>query len=340
MSKITMANSGTPLFVNPEMDLLAKPGAVLDSWYVNCNFDCEGKQVGFVWHQMTNTAPLHNKTVNVEFLLMEVTEKIWVDHAVTLRVSKETGASDKELYVHSPFGYLSGDRRTFMLQLAAEDNKIDVVLRPKEQVLYNGTVGLLGLGPLNSYQFAFPNMDIEGAVTIKGRQYPVNNTTAWFDRQWGSLGKDVMVKWVKKILLEGRKSLESEVAWLWLGMTLGKDASEAISLWDFYYPGKRHGFATILMKDGNQMNVIADVSYDKIWTSNRSGYQYPRQVHITIPKIDLDITLTALLDEPEFVRGKGEATGCQSLSLVRGSYKGAPIHRQVVLEMIGNLCGG
>jgi hypothetical protein len=42
--------------------------------------------------------------------------------------------------------------------------------------------------------------------------------------------------------------------------------------------------------------------------------------------------------EPEFVH-KGAATGCQSLCDVKGLYNGSPIDTQIVLEIIGNLCG-
>jgi len=51
----------------------------------------------------------------------------------------------------------------------------------------------------------------------------------------------------------------------------------------------------------------------------------------------MEVTLTALLDEPEFSH-KGAATGCQSLCAVSGSYKGSPVDTMIVLEMIGNVC--
>jgi predicted secreted hydrolase len=208
--------------------------------------------------------------------------------------------------------------------LETENGKVDVVLKPRENALYNGTTGLLRFGPTYEfYGFAFPNMEIEGTVTIKGKEYRVEHTTAWLDRQWG---------------IEDASTMDREMAWLWLGMTLNNDASEAVSLWDLYSPGERNAFATILTRNGTQVNVDADVTYDKTWTSSRSGNQYPGQVHIAIPTVDLDITLTALLDEPESVRSAG-ATGCQSLCAVKGSYKGTPINRHVIVEMIGDLCG-
>jgi len=78
--KNSMKNSGVPLFVNYKEDLSAKPEATADSWYIICNFESEGKQIGFEWHQMfmgSGTIQVNN----TEFLLMEGTEKIWIDNA-------------------------------------------------------------------------------------------------------------------------------------------------------------------------------------------------------------------------------------------------------------------
>ncbi|MBP2632995.1 MAG: hypothetical protein H6Q70_3623 [Firmicutes bacterium] len=329
--KNLMINSGVPLFVNYKEDLPAKTKATADSWYVICNFESDGKQVGFEWHQMfmgSGTIQVNN----TEFLLMEGTEKVWIDNAKTGPTSEIHGASDKELNVYSEFGSLRGDYRKMTLKLEVENGSVDVVLTPRENnVLYNGTTGLLNLLNTDSYQFSFPNMDVDGTVTIRGKEYKVNHATAWFDRQWGfGSAEGLLAK-------SSDKSLKP--AWMWLGMTLNDDACGAISLWDTYSGGKKNAFATILNKNGTQINVTADITYDHIWTSSRTGNQYPANIHISIPAEKLDITLTALLDEPEFAHNGGMTQGCQSLCAVTGSYKGCPINRHVILEMIGDLCG-
>lgn len=331
LKKNSMVNSGIPLFVNYMEDLPAKPKATADSWYVICNFESAGKQVGFEWHQMfmgSDTVQVNN----TEFLLMEGTEKVWIDNAKTGPTSAIHGASDKELHVYSEFGSLRGDCKKMTLELEVENGRVDVVLTPRpNNVLYNGATGLLDLLNTDSYQFSFPNMEVEGTVTIRGKEYRVNHTTAWFDRQWGfGSAEGLLAK-------SSDKSLKP--AWMWLGMTLNDDASGAISLWDTYSGGKRNAFATILNRNGTQINVPADITYDRIWTSSRTGNQYPAGIHIAIPEEKLDITLTALLDEPEFVHNGGMTQGCQSICAVTGSYQGCPINRHVIVEMIGDLCG-
>jgi predicted secreted hydrolase len=325
--KNLMVNSGVPLHVNYKEDLTAKRNSAVDSWYIVCNFEYEGMQAGFEWHQMEVRIG-EARLTNTEFLLMDGTQKIWCDNGQTGLVSESHGSSDKELNIFSEFGALRGDCEKMSLKLESQRGKVDVALRPRGDVLYNGATGLLRILGTGSYQYSFPNMDAEGTVIIDGKKYIVSNATAWFDRQW-TFDKT-------EGLIEKDKAKQT---WLWLGMTLNDDASGAISLWDTYSNNCRNAFATILNKNGTQINAVADITYDNIWTSSRTGSRYPGKIHISLPTEELDITLTALLDEPEFVHNEGVTFGCQSLCSVMGSYKGNPVNRHVIVEIIGNLLG-
>lgn len=45
-TKNDTVNSGVPLFVDTKTDLTARPNAAIDSWYVNCAFEVDGKNWG------------------------------------------------------------------------------------------------------------------------------------------------------------------------------------------------------------------------------------------------------------------------------------------------------
>lgn len=64
------------------------------------------------------------------------------------------------------------------LKLSVGSEAVDVVLRPTEQVLCNGTTGLLHFGTNDSYQYAFPNMEITGTLTVEGVPYEITGATA------------------------------------------------------------------------------------------------------------------------------------------------------------------
>lgn len=322
-------NNGIPLFVDDEEDLAAKPNAVTDSWYVISNFECDGKQLGFMWHQQINTLGPDQKIQTIEFLQMDAEENVWSNNSFAEPISETSGADADRLHVYSSIGELSGDSSQMTLKLEVENGSLDVTLTPRDDILYNGTTGLLYfLGGQDSYEFAYPNMDITGTFTLDGTEYTIENATAWFDRQWGA-----------EYDPEAAASEESTTnAWLWLGMPLGEDSECAISLWDSYNSRDgRYAFATILREDRTQINVKADVTYSRIWQSEHTGNQYPYDVHISIPEEELELTLTSLIDEPEFYREGNPISGCQSFCKVTGTYRGETIDRYAILEMVGDL---
>ncbi|MDS0526695.1 carotenoid 1,2-hydratase [Clostridium sp. SHJSY1] len=332
MRKNLLPNQGVPLSVDYKKDLPGKLGACFDSWYVICDFEYEGEKLGFEWHHQTINLGEMGVVNTAEFLLMNGTKNICFHNALTEPVSKKNGVDVEKMCVYSSWGEFSGNHNKMKLKLEVEDAQLDVVLTPKKEVLYNGTTGLLHFIGADSHQFSFPNMDIEGTLVTRGKEYKIKNTTAWFDRQWGYTSSD-------KESVVPMKSGVVQLAWLWLGMTLNEDNSEAISLWDAYGVNGKNAFATILKKDGTQRNVLVDITYDEIWTSKKSGRNYPRIVNVSIPSEELNLKLESMIDDSEFVRNGVELYGCQTLCNVTGSYKGKPIERNVVLEMIGDICG-
>ena len=124
-----------------------------------------------------------------------------------------------------------------------------------------------------------------------------------------------------------------------LGMTLNERNTEAISLWDVYLAEGKHTFATLIRENGLQYNIPAKVTYEDVWTSKRSGNSYPKVVNIEIPEEELELKLVSMVDDPEFVRDKMGLCGCQNLCSVTGSYHGDRVKRDVVLELINNVCG-
>lgn len=331
MKKNDMKNLGLPLAVDFDRDLPAKKDASFDSWYVICNFEAGGKKLAFEWHQQSVKIAML-KLCTAEFLITDGSRDKCIHNALTEKASKKTGSNTDRLHVFSPWGSLEGDRKEMRLKLSVGSEAVDVVLKPTEQVLCNGTTGLLHFGTNDSYQYAFPNMEITGTLTVEGVPYEITGATAWFDRQWGLE--------MSKVETVGKLKGKFQQNWLWLGMTLNDEHTEAVSLWDTYVLRGRHCFATFVHADGSQNNAVANVEYEGVWTSQKSGNQYPKAVHIAVPQEQLELHLTSLITDPEFVREQTGICGCQILCDVTGSYKGAPIARSVVLELINNVCGG
>jgi predicted secreted hydrolase len=335
--KFLLPNLGIPLFVDPEKNLPATPKASMDSWYVISTFEADGKQIGFEWHQGLIAVNETLKVSSTEFLLMNGTDQVWIDNALDEPAVGEIGSSAEVCHVQSSFGTLKGGLDKLELALSVDRGGVDVVFTPKSEVLYNGTTGLVALLGYErdaalltgSYQFAFPNMDVQGTVTIDGDVHEIQNATAWFDRQWGCGSPEIL----------DPKAGASTAAWLWIGTPLNEASTAAISLWDMFIDGTRRSFATILDEHGVQTNYLVNLGYEQIWTSERTGNSYPREIHVSVPSADLTMSFQAMFDEPEFDHGQQMINGCQSLSEMTGTYRGVPIERHVIVEMIGNLCG-
>jgi predicted secreted hydrolase len=327
--KFRLRNLGVPIFVDVDKHLLAVPGATQDSWYAKATFEADDKQIGFLWHQHVNPAGADAKTTFGEFVVIDGTDKVFIPIATDEPAVGGIGASETEVDVRSSLGALTGDRHELKLAVSHEGNAMDLEFSPRE-VLYNGTTGYLSL-MTGSYQFAFPNMEVRGTVTIEGRQYEVpEDTTTWFDRQWShTLAPDAL----------SQQSSGPLPTWLWIGTPINDATTAAISLWDVFVDGTRRTFATILDEDGLQYNVVAEVTYDQIWTSELNGNSYPRELHVDVPAADLELSFTALLDEPAYDHGGGAINGAYSLSKMRGSFRGRPIDGHHILEMVGDLCG-
>jgi hypothetical protein len=319
------ATVGVPLFVDAAKDLMAQPGRTPGSWYVNCAFVSGGKTLGFLWHQM-----FPGQGSETRFMLMNCSDDKWVPHVLAEPLGGNVHVSSSKCEVSTSLGTLSGDRSRLVLKAKAEADALDVVLTPRPEVLYNGTLGLLPLFGLQSFQYAFPNMVAKGTMTIDGVEFPIDSAAAWFDRQFGSLADPEQPA--------GASIDLGSLSWTWLGMTLDPADHQAISFWDVQEPSdQRATFLTFLRDDGVQMSVDASVAYYGIWTSPETGQKYPGSARIAAPKIDLDIELRALLDRPEFV-GEGQS-GCQAPCQATGRFGSVRIDKLVIFEMIGSPAG-
>ncbi len=330
MRKNLMPNYGFPMSVNAVENLKAVPDALIDSWYIKTEFEVDGKQLGFTWHHMVQAYGNEVK-VSAESLLMNETEDIWLDHKMLSSVDRENGVSAETMHCFSTWGDFKGDMNHMTLDLKIGENEIHMNFLPNGEILYNGGTGLIHLGNTGSYQYSFPNMRMEGTYTLQGHTYEVKNACAWFDRQYGFVSTRT----------EGFTFAPGKSSWLWIGLSALQDGRGAVSLWDVYGPAERYAFGTFLHQDGKMTNASAEITYENIWKSEKSGHTYPSTIHIRIPAENFEAMLTSpsSVKDAEFVHEIKLLSGCQCLYHITGTYRGEKIDRLVDVEMIGDLCG-
>ncbi|MCR5788867.1 MAG: carotenoid 1,2-hydratase [Lachnospiraceae bacterium] len=337
MRKNLLKNSGFPYSVDVASWLKPIKNSCTDSWYVKAEFQVEGQQYGFTWHEGTTLMPdpqdpsKQVTIISAESLFMDVEKDLFISNEITALPDEKNGVDPDCMRVYSKWGELSGDEKKMRLDLVIDDNEVHVDLEFNNEVMLNGGIGLIEFGSESSYEYAFPNMKMEGTVKIQGREFKIENAYAWFDRQVGLINQ----KDEPRLLEAGRS------CWMWIGMPRLNGDRGAISLWDVYNPGRRNAFATVIHEDGTERNVNCDITYDNIWTSETTGFSYPRTVNVDMPEEDIHFTMTCMSGgtNQEFVREPKGLSGCQCLYRTVGSYKGIPIDRAANVEMIGDLCG-
>ena len=320
-----MIRQNLPTFTNIHSDIITKPEETTDSWYLRTNFISEGHIIGFEWHQMV-VRPLLILSMSVmDFLVMDATDDIYLSHEVSGRATASNGPIKGKCCVNSKYGCFQGDEHKQKLDLVADDSEIHVEVYPKKAI-HNGCTGLLPLAGLNSYQFSFPNADIKGTVTIKGKTYHIENAVAWFDRQWTKASiKDV-----------------DSPHWLWLGMNLNKENTVSMSAWDVVKDRNKWGcFATIV--DENDVHALHPISitYKELWDSKLTKNKYPKKFHVSIPTADTEMDFSVLQKDPEFYKGFGKFAmgGSQALCKVTGHYQSEVIDSIEIVEVLGDFGG-
>jgi predicted secreted hydrolase len=324
-------NKGIKLFVDYERDLTPIKGALLDSWYIKSDFTAGGKIFAFTWHQGIIAFGL-KKTSSLECVFMNVTDDKYVHLNSIKPVSKTSGVDKDSLYVFSEVGYLKGDHNKMVLEINDGAYKVNIELKRKQNILYNGATGLIDFGALKSYEFAYPDMEIHGTFTFDGFTYKIEKGNAWFDRQWG------------KLSIFGDKSdvfMAGKSKWLWMGLVLDDKDHTVLSLWDIYTDLSRRSFVTSTGESDYQLNANANIVYQNVWISTKTGFTYPDTVAITVSAIDLELVLTSCTKNRgvEFVQDNKGLSGCQCLYKAKGKYKDYIVDTYANLEMIGNLCG-
>lgn len=330
MRRDQMPNSGLPLFVNPVKDLPAKEGNFMDSWYVNACVQVEGRVLGIQYHHQLQGSPM-GLLCNSEFALMDGTDHSYHPYALMCPVDENNGSDGTKLNAFSAWGALTGDEKKMTLKLASEDCQLNVTLENKGDLLINGTMGMIRFIGCDSYQFAYPNLVMNGTLTVAGKEYKLVNEHAWFDRQWS----DRAIEGESVLRLPG----VLQDSWVWFGIPLSPAKEEFLSFWDTVDQTGRHIFATVRTKDGQQKNVLCKTEYSDFWTGTmcEPGNTYPRTSRIIAEEIGLDITLKSMIENPE--SGNAMICGCQDLCHVTGTYNGAPVDTYTVLEIVNNVCG-
>ena len=169
----------------------------------------------------------------------------------------------------------------FKYHLKNED--LDLILTSIKKPILEGGKGYLDLHSKTIYYYSLTNLKTEGRIKIKNKWMDVAGKS-WMDHQWAdaSYSKD---------------------RWDWFSVQLDNDTEMVCCVYD---DGKvKTYFADISYADNRQGHYqeVEIIPLDKRWTSQKSKAVYPLAWKIKIPGKNIELDLTARIDNQEMLFG-------------------------------------
>ena len=208
------------------------------------------------------------------------------------------GSDDSRLHVWVDDNQLTGTTTEMTLRASGGDKTIDLRLVPVTPVVLNGDKGYSRKSEessgIASWYFSYPDMRTEGTLAIGDAEFAVTGKS-WFDREIssGTMGKN-------------------EKGWDWFSLQLD-DGREAM----LYLMRKKDGTydryssGTFVYADGRYRHLaLGDfgIAVQGHYTSKKTGAVYPSGWRVTIPSEGLDLNITPLIRDQEFVASSSTGT--------------------------------
>ncbi len=201
------------------------------------------------------------------------------------------GARADRLHVWVGKNSLQGTLDSMRIRASHESHEIELSLMPAKPLVLNGDKGYSrksAASPLiASIYLSYTDLDTRGRLKLGENTFDVKGTS-WFDREISSRGLD-----------------DHQKGWDWFAIQL--DDHREVML---YLIRNRdgtldpHSSGTLVHPDGTSRHLsLKDFSVDVLaqYTSSKTGAQYPSRWKIQIPSEEVDLTVTPLMDDQEFL---------------------------------------
>ncbi|MEM7008245.1 MAG: lipocalin-like domain-containing protein [Thermodesulfobacteriota bacterium] len=185
---------------------------------------------------------------------------------------------------------ITGDPKKVQLNVSDGDVSLKLSLMPLKPIVLQGDKGLSqkSRDPGNaSYYFSQTRINSKGKITIDGQVFEVSGLS-WLDREWSTsaLGED-------------------QEGWDWFSIQL--DDGREIMLYQLRLKDggvDPYSSGTLVLKDGKTLPIKSkdfDIKVLDNWTSPETENVYPSKWSISIPKYDINLTVTPVQNNQELL---------------------------------------
>ena len=194
-----------------------------------------------------------------------------------------------------------------------KNEDIDLILTSTKPPILEGGKGYLDLHSKTTYYYSLTNLKTEGRIKIKNKWIDITGKS-WMDHQWAdaSYSKD---------------------RWDWFSVQLDDDTEMVCCVYD---DGKvKTYFADISYSDNRQEHYqeVEITPLNERWTSPKSKAVYPLAWKIKIPEKNIELNLTAKVDNQEMLFGSINYWECPLQ--VEGSLGGEKVKGVGFMELVG-----
>ena len=201
----------------------------------------------------------------------------------------------------------------------------EATLKPAKKPIMNGIardgVSFKDEGEASRY-FSYTRMEMEGDLILDGETEHFNGA-AWMDREFGT--------WTPT---------ENQKGWDWFSIQLSNE-TELMCYQLRNGAGGVSDFSsgTFVAKDGDSTPLgKADFTIEPtgFWKSPQTGATYPSGWNLKVPKFDLDLTVTPVMENQELdTRGTTMIVYWEGACEVKGKASGADVLGRAYVELVG-----
>lgn len=194
---------------------------------------------------------------------------------------------------------------------------IDLSLVATKPVVFQYGTGSMTVGSENPfYYYSYTRMDVSGTLTLDDGPMAVTGE-AWMDHQWGDVGTDYK-------------------GWDWYSLRL--DDKTDVMLFVVRKDGKPGFVGGTYIDDKGVSTELKEsdfvITSTGSWHSSRTNATYPLGWTISIPSLDLAVTVDPLVQDQEFYHSiLGSPIYWEGLCSITGTRDGKPIGGDAYVEL-------
>ncbi len=195
---------------------------------------------------------------------------------------------------------------------------VDLKLTANKAAALNGPGGILEKGVNTNYYYSYTSMQVEGAITVKGKKKTVTGK-AWMDHEFGPMG--LMAK---------------NIGWDWFSIQLDNNTELMIYLvkdHDVIVPQSGGTYVDAAGKTRLLKLTDLEVTATATWTSPKTKAVYPSGWIITVRPLNLRLQVKPVLAEQELALNP--VTYWEGAVIAEGAAGGKPISGKGYVELVG-----